>query len=155
MLLGLQRAIDSICAFTILALGHSGLILKLNIAYTVFGAIHCSAQIRSQRHYLGSCRHQSAVLPIFLFLVQRIGQVDVLKPLAIYPRLAFACRPDVRRGRRLAGGCAGEFVADHPHCRRYRRGRRRLPRSGDYSGSAGLAKRAGFVPPVARLGERK
>jgi O-antigen/teichoic acid export membrane protein len=92
MLLGLQRAIDSICAFTILALGHSGLILKLNIAYTVLGAIllTAAAQININVTISALVATNLLLLPIFLFLVQRIGQVDVLKPLAIYPRLAFA-----------------------------------------------------------------
>ena len=92
MLLGLQRAIDSICAFTILALGHSGLILKLNLAYTILGAIlvTAAAQINLNTAVLALVATNLLLLPVFLFFVQRIGQVDVLKPLAIYPRLTFA-----------------------------------------------------------------
>jgi len=92
MLLGLQRAVDSICALMILALGHSGLILKLNFTYTVLGAIllTAAAQVSLNTTILALVATNLMLLPIFLFCVQRIGHVDIRKPLAIYPRLALA-----------------------------------------------------------------
>lgn len=92
MLLGLQRTIDSLCGFTILALGHSGLILKLNMAYTALGMIllTAAAQISLETAIAALVACNLVLLPVFLFLVQRIAHIDVLKPLAIFPRLAIA-----------------------------------------------------------------
>ena len=92
MLLGLQRTIDSICALTILALGHSGLILKLNISYTVLAVVFLTAAVqidlKTTMAALLACN--VLLLPVFLFLVHRIAHIDVLKPLTIFPRLAVA-----------------------------------------------------------------
>jgi O-antigen/teichoic acid export membrane protein len=92
MLLGLQRTIDGLCGFTILALGHSGLILKLNIAYTVLGVIllPAAAQISLEATMVALVLCNFTLLPIFLFFAHRIAGIDVLKPLAIFPRLATA-----------------------------------------------------------------
>lgn len=92
MLLGLQRTIDSLCGFTILALGHSGLILKLNMAYTALGVIllTAAAQTSLETTIAALVACNLVLLPVFLFFVQRIAHIDVLKPLTIFPRLAIA-----------------------------------------------------------------
>jgi O-antigen/teichoic acid export membrane protein len=92
MLLGLQRTIDSLCAITILALGHAGLILKLNMAYSVIAIVllAVTAQISLEATMVALVACGLIVLPIFLFYAQRIARIDVLKPLAIFPRLALA-----------------------------------------------------------------
>ncbi|TIP80191.1 MAG: lipopolysaccharide biosynthesis protein, partial [Mesorhizobium sp.] len=81
MLLGLQRTVDSICALTILALGHSGLILKLNISYTVLAVILLTAavQIDLETTMAALLACNLLLLPVFLILVHRIARVDVLK----------------------------------------------------------------------------
>jgi O-antigen/teichoic acid export membrane protein len=92
MLLGLQRTIDSLCAFTILALGHSGLVLKLNMAYTLLSLIllTAAAQISLEAVVAALVACNLLLLPVFLFYVQRIAHIDVSRPLAIFPRLAGA-----------------------------------------------------------------
>ncbi|TIL62421.1 MAG: lipopolysaccharide biosynthesis protein [Mesorhizobium sp.] len=92
MLLGLQRTIDSLCAFTILAMGHSRLILKLNIAYSVVATMLLSvtAQISLEMTMVALVACGLVLLPIFLFYAQRIARIDVLRPLEIFPRLALA-----------------------------------------------------------------
>lgn len=92
MLLGLQRTIDSLCAFTILAMGHSRLILKLNIAYSVVATMLLSvtAQISLEMTMVALVACSLVLLPIFLFYAQRIARIDVLRPLEIFPRLALA-----------------------------------------------------------------
>ncbi|RWN54320.1 lipopolysaccharide biosynthesis protein [Mesorhizobium sp.] len=92
MLLGLQRTIDSICALTILALGHSGLILKLNISETVLAVILLTAavQVDLETTMAALLACNVLLLPVFLFLVHHLAHIDVLKPLRIFPRLAVA-----------------------------------------------------------------
>lgn len=92
MLLGLQRTIDSICALTILALGHSGLILKMNMVYTLLSLVllTAAAQVSLEAVVAALVACNMLLLPAFLFYVQRISDIDVLRPLAIFPRLAGA-----------------------------------------------------------------
>lgn len=92
MILGLQRTIDSLCAFTILALGHSALVLKLNVAYTFLSLVFLTtaAQISLEAVIAALVACNLLLLPVFLFYVQRIAHIDVSKPLAIFPRLAGA-----------------------------------------------------------------
>jgi O-antigen/teichoic acid export membrane protein len=92
MLLGLQRTIDSLCGSTILALGHSALILKLNMAYTVLAVIllPAAAQIGLEATMIALVVCNIALLPVFLFFAQRIARINVLKPLAVFPRIATA-----------------------------------------------------------------
>lgn len=92
MVLGLQRTIDSICALTILALGHSGLILKLNISYAVLAVVLLTpaVQVDLETTMAALLACNVLLLPIFLFLVHHIAHIDVLKPLTIFPRLAVA-----------------------------------------------------------------
>jgi O-antigen/teichoic acid export membrane protein len=92
MLLGLQRTIDIICSFTILALGHSILILKVNMAYSVIAVIllAAAAQIGVEMTMVALVASNLILLPIFLFYAKRVARIDVLRPLDIFPRLAFA-----------------------------------------------------------------
>jgi O-antigen/teichoic acid export membrane protein len=92
MLLGLVRTIDSICAGTALALGQSALILKLNIAYTFMGAVlmTITAQI-SLAATMGAIVFCNLVLvPVFLYYTRKLTGIDVLKPLAVLPRVSIA-----------------------------------------------------------------
>ncbi|TIM25147.1 MAG: lipopolysaccharide biosynthesis protein, partial [Mesorhizobium sp.] len=92
MLLGLQRTIDSICALTILALGHSGLFLGLNISYTVLAVVLLTAAVHIDLETTMAALLASnlLLLPVFLFLVHHVAHIDVLKPLTILPRLLAA-----------------------------------------------------------------
>lgn len=92
MIVGMQRTIDSLCAFTILALGHSGLLLALNMAYTVIGAILLTATVRAGLDatiaMLVVCN--ILLLPVLLYYVSRIARVNILRPLSFFPRVIFA-----------------------------------------------------------------
>ncbi len=95
MLLGLVRTIDGIAANTVLALGHSRLIFCLNVAYTPLSAVLLLAGVR-----LGIEAAMAAIvicnlllLPVFLHFVRRLAGVAVMRPLAVYPRLALATVP--------------------------------------------------------------
>ena len=92
MILGLQRTIDGLCGHTLLALGHSGLILKFNMAYTVLGLLllPAAAQINVEATMAALVVCNLVLLPLFLLCVQRIAEIDVLKPLAVFPRAAVA-----------------------------------------------------------------
>lgn len=92
MLLGLQRTVDNLCGSTILALGHSALILKLNIAYTVLAValLPVAAQIGLEATMIALVICNLALLPVFLFFAQRIARINVLKPLTVFPRIATA-----------------------------------------------------------------
>lgn len=92
MLLGLVRTIDSICAGTVLALGHSDLIFKLNVVYTFAGAILMVAAapfgIEAVIAAIVFCN--AVLVPVFLYYTRRLAGIDVLRPLSIFPRLAIA-----------------------------------------------------------------
>ena len=92
MLLGLVRTIDSICSGTVLALGHSGLILKFNMVYTVIGAvlITAAAMISVEATMAAIVFCNLLLVPVFLYYTQRLVSIDVLNPLAILPRLVLA-----------------------------------------------------------------
>ncbi|WP_193178613.1 lipopolysaccharide biosynthesis protein [Oricola nitratireducens] len=92
MLVGLQRTIDGICAFTILALGHSRLILRFDVAYTfIAGALMTiAAQFNLEATIAALAAGNFLLLPVFLYYAQRIAGIDVMRPLAVYPRLAIA-----------------------------------------------------------------
>lgn len=92
MLLGLLRTIDIICGSTILALGHSGLLLKLNVLYMVIAAalLFVAAQLSIEATAAAVVVCNLVLLPIFLLLVHRIGRIDVSRPLAVLPRLTIA-----------------------------------------------------------------
>lgn len=92
LVLGLVRCIDSICAGAILALGHSRLILALNVSYTVivlavvFVAAHVSVEATSVA--LVVCN--AIVATPLLYYARKWANIDVFKPLRILPRLALA-----------------------------------------------------------------
>lgn len=92
MILGLQRTIDGLCGSTLLALGHSGLLLKFSMAYTVLGVLllPLAARINIEATMVALLVCNLALLPVFLVCVQRIARIDVWKPLAIFPRVAAA-----------------------------------------------------------------
>lgn len=92
MLLGAQRTIDSICVYTILALGHSRLILAFDIAYTVIASslMIIAAQFNLETVTAALVAANLILLPAFLYFARKIANIDVLRPLAIYPRLALA-----------------------------------------------------------------
>lgn len=92
MVLGIQRTVDGICAYTILALGRSGLLLKLNMIYTVLAIVLIAGGVQVSFGWAiaGLVASNVALLPIFLVQIQRIAHIDVLRPLVIFPRLALA-----------------------------------------------------------------
>jgi O-antigen/teichoic acid export membrane protein len=92
MLLGLVRTIDSLCAGTVLALGYSGLILKLNVAYTALAAIFLviAAQINLETTMAAIVACNLILVPVFLYYTQRLARIDVMKPLSMLPRLSLA-----------------------------------------------------------------
>jgi O-antigen/teichoic acid export membrane protein len=92
MPLGLQRTIEGICAFTILALGHPGLILKFSLAYMILGVVvlPAAAHISVEATMVGLVVCNLVLMPVFLLSVQRIARIDVMQPLAITPRVLAA-----------------------------------------------------------------
>lgn len=86
------RVADALCSWTILALGHASLVLKLNVALTVLGSIPVTyaAQFSVEAMIIAILACYLVILPILCILTQRIAGVDVLKPLTIVPRLAVA-----------------------------------------------------------------
>ena len=92
MLLGLIRTVDSICAGAVLALGHSRLILKLNIAYTFLGGIliWAAAQFSVQATMAAIVISNLILVPVFLHYTKKLTSIDVLRPLAVLPRAAAA-----------------------------------------------------------------
>jgi len=91
MLLGLVRTIDGLCAGTVLALGHSSLILKLNMAYTAIAALSlgAAAQVNLEVTMLALVACNLALVPVFLYYTRKLVGINVLKPLSVFPRLAF------------------------------------------------------------------
>ena len=92
MIIGLQRVVDNVCAFSILALGHSRILLRLNIVYTALSLalIPASAAQGFEMAIAALVICNVSFVPIFLILVQKNAKIDVLRPLMILPRLALA-----------------------------------------------------------------
>jgi len=92
MILGVQRTVDGICAYTILALGRSGLLLKLNMIYTALALVFITGgvQVSFAWAIAGLVASNVLLLPVFLVQIRRIAHIDVLRPLVIFPRLALA-----------------------------------------------------------------
>ncbi len=92
MLIGMLRTIDGICAFTILALGRSGLLLALNISYTVMAALLLTVTVRAGLYAtvttLVVCN--ALLLPVLLYFVAHFAHVNVMKPLRFLPRVVLA-----------------------------------------------------------------
>ncbi len=98
MLLGLVRVVDSASGLSLLAMGHSRLLLKMNMLYTaiVIIALPVAAQFGPKAAVAGVVLCNLALLPIFFTLARRVGGIDVRPALATFPRLAL---------------CAGVMVA--------------------------------------------
>ncbi|MEJ0094713.1 MAG: lipopolysaccharide biosynthesis protein [Methylocella sp.] len=86
------RTIDALCAYTILALGYSGLVLKLNISFTILAAIPIvfASRISVEAMVAAMVACNLALLPFFLFFAQRIARINIRQPLDVFPRLAVA-----------------------------------------------------------------
>jgi O-antigen/teichoic acid export membrane protein len=92
MLMGLLRTVDSLCALTLLGLGYSKLILRFDIIFTGLAVVllPVAAQI-SLEAVMGALVICNLVLvPVFLMVAQRTANVDVLRPLRVFPRLGAA-----------------------------------------------------------------
>jgi O-antigen/teichoic acid export membrane protein len=92
MLLGLMRSVESLCALTILALGRSGLLLKMHISYTVVALVLLPAAaafgLEAMIGAVVLCN--LLLLPPFLFLAGRIARIKILPPVLVLPRIAVA-----------------------------------------------------------------
>jgi O-antigen/teichoic acid export membrane protein len=92
MFLGLVRTVDSICAGAVLALGQSGLILKLNIAYTLLGVVLMTVAahfgISAMMAAIVVCN--LALVPVLLRYTHLLVGIDATKPLEVLPRVAAA-----------------------------------------------------------------
>lgn len=91
-MLGLLRTVDSLCGLTLLALGHSRLVLALNVAYTalILAALPLGAAINLEAALAAQILCNVVLVPIFLGLAQRIAKLDIVTPLTFFPRLAAA-----------------------------------------------------------------
>jgi len=111
MLLGLVRTIDSICGGTVLAFGHSRLILLFNMAFTALAVVlmTAAAQVSVEAVTVAVVLCNLLLVPPFLYYTRRLVGIDVMKPLAILPRLILATLLmflSVTAWRHLVGGSA-------------------------------------------------
>jgi O-antigen/teichoic acid export membrane protein len=92
MLIGLLRTVDGITGHALLGLGHSRLLLKLNIAYTILIGLllPIAALINLEMALLALVLCNLGLVPIFLYFAQRVGGIHVMQPLRLFPRLAVA-----------------------------------------------------------------
>jgi O-antigen/teichoic acid export membrane protein len=92
MLLGLMRSVESLCALTILALGRSGLLLKMHMSYTVLAVIllPAAATLGLETMIGGIVVCNLLLLPPFLVLAGRIAGIGILRPVLVLPRIAVA-----------------------------------------------------------------
>jgi O-antigen/teichoic acid export membrane protein len=92
MLLGLVRTVDSITGGTVLAIGRSDLIFKFNVVYSFMGAatMFAAAQIGLEAVIAAIVFCNAALAPPFLYYTRKLAGIDVLRPLAILPRVAIA-----------------------------------------------------------------
>lgn len=90
MLLGLVRVVDSTSGLSLLALGHSRLLLKMNMLYSVFVliALPIAAQFGTVAAVAGIVLCNLALLPFFFRLAWKVGGIDIRPALATFPRLA-------------------------------------------------------------------
>ena len=90
MLLGLLRTVDGLCGLTLVALGHSKLVLLLSIVYTVLLLITLpiGASMQLEGALTAQLLCSLLLVPIFLSVSQRVAKLDVLAPLKFFPRLA-------------------------------------------------------------------
>ncbi len=87
-----MRTIDALCAYTILALGYSSLVLKINLSFTILAVIPVvvASRISVEAMLAAMVACNIALLPFFLFFAQRSARIDIRRPLAIFPKLAIA-----------------------------------------------------------------
>ena len=92
IIIGLQRAIDGICAATILALGHSLLLLQLNLAFAIIAPILIAlgTPFGTVGAAVGLVVSNLALLPILLMAAHRLARIDMSGLLATYPRALVA-----------------------------------------------------------------
>jgi O-antigen/teichoic acid export membrane protein len=93
MLLGLVRILDSLCGLSLLAIGHSRLLLKMNVLYTGFVLLVVPAATLLGVNVVvaGVVACNLALLPIFFVLAKRLAGIDALQAMASFPRLALCC----------------------------------------------------------------
>jgi O-antigen/teichoic acid export membrane protein len=87
MLLVVAYAVTGVSVKTILALGHSGLILALHLGYLVLGSVLITVGAQfGVSHAVGAIVLTNyLVIPIFLWKVRQIVGIDVMQPLRILP----------------------------------------------------------------------
>jgi len=92
MAIGLQRTIDGICGATILALGHSLLLLQFNLAFAVMAPILIAlgAQFGMVGAVGGLVVSHLVLLPILLVAAYRLANINMSGLLATYPRVLVA-----------------------------------------------------------------
>jgi O-antigen/teichoic acid export membrane protein len=92
MLLGLVRTVDGIAGGTVLAIGRSDLIFKFNVVYSFMGAatMLAAAQIGLEAVIGAIVFCNAALVPPFLYYTRKLTGINVLRPLAILPRVAIA-----------------------------------------------------------------
>jgi hypothetical protein len=81
-----------LCCLTLLGLGYSRLVLGFNLTYTVLAliALPAGASVSLDAAIAGLVLCNVIQVPIFLVLARRIAGLDVVTPLAFFPRLAAA-----------------------------------------------------------------
>ncbi len=92
MLLGLVRTVDTICGGTMLALGYAKLILTMNVLYTLAAivALPLAAMFSVEAVIAAIILCNLVFTPLFLYYTHKLVGIDVLRPLAIIPRVAIA-----------------------------------------------------------------
>ena len=90
MLLGLERIVETLSGLSLLALGHSRLLLKLNVLYTGLCILMVSigAHFSLEAALIGLVLCNLSLLPIFFYFAKRIGGIDMLAAMTTFPRLA-------------------------------------------------------------------
>ncbi|MCG8443085.1 MAG: lipopolysaccharide biosynthesis protein [Caulobacterales bacterium] len=92
MILGMQRAVDSVSGSVMTGLGHAALVFKLTIVHTVLSTafVALGAQFSIELAVAALVATNIVMLPLFLVFVQRLAKVQVLEPLKLLPRLIVA-----------------------------------------------------------------
>lgn len=92
MVLGLVRTIDALCSLTIIALGHSLLIMKMNFVYTAIALVllPIGAMFGLEGAMIALVACNALLVPVFLHMAASLARIDVMQPVAIYPRLVIA-----------------------------------------------------------------
>ncbi|MCB1501161.1 MAG: lipopolysaccharide biosynthesis protein [Bauldia sp.] len=93
MFLGLFRSLDSLSGLSLLALGHSRLLLKMNVLYTGFVllVVPPATVLGVNAAVAGVVLCNLALLPIFFVLARRLAGIDVFAAMASFPRLTLSC----------------------------------------------------------------